>query len=161
MHVRGKPVVLYLLFVGIPLLGLIVVLQLGRLVRPTPSVDGKWRVDAQGQLATALMCRDSIPGNEQWLFDVTQSGQHVTLRLENARDVVLRGNLERGVVEASARQKDGSPAIRLNAQIEPPRAPQTLVGKLGIADCPAPDGDRAVEVDFRATRDQSPPEKKK
>jgi hypothetical protein len=142
----------YLLLVGVPLLGVIAVLHLGRAITPTMSVGGRWRIDAQGQLAPALACATDSPGNEPVPMDISQSGRELSFVLGERPGLALRGKIARSAVVASSRG-GSTPSAHLRAEIDRRVKPATMVGTVDLGDCP--DGGTAGAIPFRATREAS------
>jgi hypothetical protein len=130
------------------------VLHAGRKLTAPPSLVGRWDVDAQGQLGSALACRPSNPSGERWALDVTQSGPRLTMVIANHVELPLRGSVESNVVHASGRHS-GAPTLQLNADLTPGAPVETMTGAVKT-DCPSA-ADRHVEIRFRATRVKQAP----
>jgi hypothetical protein len=149
---------LYLFFVGLPLLGLIGVLQLGRGVRATPSIGGKWSVDGRGPLTAAIECRsdDASPGARdprRWGLDIAQSGPRLTMVLEDGDKAQLRGRLDGAHVVGTTHGK-GAPRIEVNAEVNRTARPEELAGTVRFAECAEPATGQTIELPFRAVRER-------
>ncbi|HXV86343.1 MAG TPA: hypothetical protein VD793_06575 [Gemmatimonadales bacterium] len=87
----------YLLLVGLPLGGLVLILRIGeRLVAPE-AVHGAYAVVSPAQPSPCWS--DLLSGNDSSLT-ITQSGSHLVITLGTVRPVVLQGRLTAGVVDA-------------------------------------------------------------
>jgi hypothetical protein len=149
-----KESVVYLLFVGIPLLGLLFVLQLGRRITPTISVGGHWTIDPQGQLAAALPCSGPAAPVQGLPIEIQQSGRHLSMVVGNGDAPPLRGRIASSGLVATA--PSGGRVIRLSAEIDRSTKPETMVGALVLGECPSGGGaDPPPQVPFRAHRDTS------
>lgn len=157
---QKKFALLYLLLIGLPLLGAILVLRLGKSIDAPHSVKGRWSLETQGRIASALECRAPTGDKEKCTLDVTQSGSQLRLSLQGARDIqplAFKGALEGTDVEARAKSRAASgrrPAaetVQLRADLET-ATPEKLEGQLEIGGCPEP-----VRVQFRATREAKAP----
>jgi hypothetical protein len=79
----------YVLFVGLPLTGLLGVLRLGQSIRAPQAVHGRYEVTG---LESADACQSFLLGGDSSLT-LTQSGRQVTATLSPAGAVTLRGDL--------------------------------------------------------------------
>ncbi len=147
----------YLLFVGIPLAGLLGVLRLGQGIRAPQAVHGHYAVS---HLESAGACQAYLLSGDSSLT-MTQSGRQVTATLGRAGAVTLRGSVDgstltlAGVVPAALPHQAECPVgdtVRLVGQAR--RAPDHghLDGSLAFlrcTDCPT--------ATFHAVRQLHPP----
>jgi hypothetical protein len=142
MSPQVKHSILYVLFVGIPLLGLLAVLHAGRGLVPPTSVGGRWRVDAGLLPATPSTC---APGESSGptILEITQSGPHLGVELREPGGIALRGKVVGHRVTARAA------ALDLVAEVDRLSKPETLIGTVDLARC-------TRQLPFRAVRETSP-----
>lgn len=148
-----KSVLLYVALVGIPLLGVLGILQAGRALVPPPAFAGTWRVTASPDSDAEGGC---VPPTS---FRVEQSGRRarvlteqgaVTADIEGLR-FRTRAPLAGGGacagwrVEAEGRGRTGT------AVVEGAVVPAALAGRLVPAGC------ACAPVAFQATREAPPP----
>ena len=81
----------YLLFVGVPLAGLLGVLQLGRGVEAPRAVHGRWAVEPMA--ASGRVCTHYLLSEGDSALTISQSGQQLTAALGPQGEVALRGTL--------------------------------------------------------------------
>ena len=81
-----KSVVIYLILVGIPIAGVVGVLQAGRHITPPPYVGGTWAVT----IVPDSTCHPSTPGDSMTVV-VMQSGSHLVVTSDNPMLPKLRG----------------------------------------------------------------------
>ena len=143
----------YLLFVGIPLAGLLGVLRLGQGIRAPQAVHGHYAVT---HLESAGACQAYLLSGDSSLT-MTQSGRQVTATLGRAGGVILRGSVDgstltlAGVVPAALPRQAACPVgdtVRLVGQAR--RGPDHghLDGTLTFLRCPdcATTGFQAVRL---------------
>jgi hypothetical protein len=147
----------YLLFVGLPLTGLLGVLRLGQGIRAPQAVHGSYAVT---RLESPDPCQAWLLGGDSSLT-MTQSGQQVTATLSPTAAVVLRGTVSgstltlAGVVPPGAvPARAGCPAgdtVRITGLAR--RAPNhgRLDGTLGFSHCGG-----CPPVEFTAVRQPHP-----
>lgn len=135
-----RHLVAYLLFVGIPLAGLLGVLRLGQGIRAPQAVHGRYVVT---HLESPGTCQAYLLSGDSSLM-MTQSGRQVTATLGRAAAVTLRGSVDgttltlAGVVPPALPRQAGCPAgdtVRLVGQAR--RAPDHghLDGTLAFLRC--------------------------
>lgn len=81
----------YLLFVGIPLAGLLGVLRAGQGTKAPRAVHGAWAV--QPMAASGRVCTRYLLMDGDSTLTITQSGRHLSATLGPERDVTLEGRL--------------------------------------------------------------------
>jgi hypothetical protein len=126
---------LYLVFVGVPLAAVLLILHVGRDVKPNMSIAGHWRADVETSIAAARACRPGW-GKDHAVLEITQDGAHVEL---DFTDVGLRleGVFAGGGLDAAGAY-DGT-KIHFTGHIGGSAKQLTIAGKLQFA-CPYPLG---------------------
>lgn len=135
-----KSVVIYLILVGIPIAGVIGVLQAGRDITPPPYVGGTWAVT----FVPDTTCHTVAPGDSVTMV-VMQSGSHVVVTSANPMLPRLRG-LANGQY---FRVASGSDSVHMHGAIK--RGEDRMRGFLAGFPCAA-----AQRTIFRGTRVAAP-----
>lgn len=104
-----KTALLYALLVGLPVLGLLGVLQVGRLVEAPPAVGGWWAYTSAPAGVSACVPAEGV-------FEIVQSGTYAVVAMPGRPDVQAR--LRRGVLQTapSADTGCGGP-LRVEARV--------------------------------------------
>jgi len=145
-------IMLYLAFVGVPGLLLVGVLHAGRDIQPPQSVGGRWKLAADGELASALGCAPAQE-DDPVVLRVGQSGRNLRLELRDGKTVALQGQINGNQLKAEAKPKhEKTPAVRINAQLDRENKPHALSGTVEVAGC-AGEGGPTGTVPFHATRE--------
>jgi len=137
-----KSVLLYLLLVGLPLLGIVGVLHFGERLKPPAFVGGTWSIQVSREAADLGSCGDLTTRLAGATLTVSQSGSSLTLTLGNEPKIVLTGEInDLSVVAESLHQSadeapvaDDSDAVQLQAQVGPRGR---LQGVIKLAHCAA------------------------
>lgn len=150
-----KHLIYYLLFVGIPLGGLLAVLRAGQVVKAPMAVHGAYAV--QPMPRTGMACMAYLLGTGDSTVVVVQSGRQVTVRLGPAADVSLNGTLTgesfwaRGVIEPGATPRyvacPVGDTLRLTGRVSrtgPSKRLEASLSSLACAEC--------APVEFTAAR---------
>jgi hypothetical protein len=142
---RVKHVVLYLMFVGLPLLVLVWVLHAGRGLEAPASIAGRWRLDSARDVAAGVSCGPAAGGKQgdnpgEVVLQISQSGRHVTL---NLGALSLGGKMEGNHIAARTR------SAHLEADVDRGSTPPSLTGTVEVATCGA-------HVPIHATRETGP-----
>ena len=148
-----KSIILYLLFVGIPVLMVIGVLQLGSSLKPPISVGGVWNVEVPAQ--TANLCGITAFHSDQPALTISQSGSNLQLTFNDEAKTSLSGVLEDTNVTAgdrshatiTARVSNSQEPTLLRANVDRTSMPNRLRAELSAAGCPS-----GAVVSFNATR---------
>ena len=151
-----KPVLLYLVLVGIPILGILGLLQVGQTLSAPISVAGTW--NAQLSLPSQL---DSAAGDPlihpgPTLLNISQSGPDLLIAFDDDQKTTLVGHVRDMTIDASF-FRDGRAAtnstssatrtIDFHARVDRQTEPDRLVGVLIFEDGPS-----RTEVPLTATR---------
>ena len=145
----------YLLFVGIPLAGLLGVLRVGQRIPAPRAVHGAWAV--QPMAASGRVCTRYLLSDADSTLTITQSGRQLTGALGPGAEVGLKGSLTgdeislEGVIEPGTTPRhvactEGD-TLRLTGRVSATREHRQLEARLwtsACADCGA--------VEFRAAR---------
>lgn len=134
---KTKLVAAYLLLVGVPVLGLLGILQAGRAIRAPLSIGGEWTLEFDH----AGRCATWPAGLRQPALNISQSGTGALITLNDGHSTVLEATVNGATLSAK------SPAATITASIagEPPA--RTLEGRMSFDGC--------GPVAFRAVRQAS------
>ncbi|HKG97794.1 MAG TPA: hypothetical protein VKA97_08265 [Pyrinomonadaceae bacterium] len=132
---------IYLLMVGTPLLGVLVVLHFGQRIPPTPSVAGAWTMQADFASLSSSPCAELVRRIEQPALLITQSGMYLQLRLNNREQTTIDGQLRGTTLSAGVAPSEfgvaewpcGKNAVNLTAELN--KETRELNGQLRIAGC--------------------------
>lgn len=149
-----KSVLLYLALVGLPMLGVLGVLRLGRHLEAPPDVGGVWRAEIAPAVQLVPPCVELTP--EATAFDVVQSGRHAGVTLNDPARTRLEADLQ-GIrlwaraaqlpVLGTARAACPDAPLELAAILVAEGRDAELVGQLWAGGCAA-----CAPVSFRAER---------
>lgn len=147
-----KSVLLYLLLVGLPLLGIVGVLHVGEQLKPPAFLGGTWSIQVSREAADLASCGDLPTRFDRATLTVSQSGSSLILTLGGEPKIVLAGEIhDLFVVAGSLRQPidgataaDDSDAVHLQAQVDPQ---DRLHGVIKLTRCAA-----MRDLPFTATR---------
>ncbi len=154
-HRSRNFVVAYILLVGLPLLGLAGVLRSGRSLTAPISVDGVWKIEADGGRLATLACDQSLSFSSSSVV-ISQSGKSLVLTFNDSSKTVSSGVLEGKNLKASvvlgrdSSSKSGcgdDQALTLTARVDPSREPRSMTGLLSVKACTS-----CVPVEFHAVR---------
>jgi hypothetical protein len=108
-------VIAYVLFVVLPLLGLVGVLKAGRKLAAPISVDGVWNVQAEQNASQSLPCKDqdALAALLDQSFVISQSGSNFTMAVPSTGkpSLTASGTIDGNTLRASLR-----PALQSAAQ---------------------------------------------
>jgi hypothetical protein len=142
MRIHTKAILLYIAFVGTPLLGLACVLYAGRGLSSPESVSGKWNFDSSEIHAGDGKCEGSPSHPES--MEITQTGPRLSAGLGGA-EPQLNGYVKRGVAYLHA-LKDGAPLQSIQADVDPGPGHGMMAGTFRFASCNA-------DIPFHARRE--------
>ena len=151
-----RPVLLYLVLVGIPVLGILGLLQVGQTLSPPISLAGTW--NAQLSLPSQL---DSAAGDPLMdpgpiLLNISQSGPDLFLAFDDDQETTLVGNVKDRTIDASVFRDPRGPTttpssatiiIHFHGTVDRQTGPDRLVGVLIFEDGPS-----RTEVSLSAIR---------
>jgi hypothetical protein len=149
-----KALLLYFALVGLPLLGVVGVLRLGKSSIAPPSISGEWQLDGELRSNDETPCASTLGGFRRASMTISQSGKFLEVTLPNENRDLLRGSLTGNEFRAEARPAlfgdDVFQLLRLSGRIEDEGDGLSLHGVLSMprrVDC--------VPVPFRAFRSQN------
>jgi hypothetical protein len=148
-----KLLVTYLLLVGLPVIGVLGVLEVGRSLTPSLSVSGHWKVEIGRRAGANSSCADFFDESGPLTLSISQSGPNLSLLFESTRKLKLDGEIESTSLKAT---RTGSPdddaeLVQLKATFDPKTNPERLIGALSFNRCPTTSG-----ISFIATRQSKP-----
>lgn len=155
-----KLLITYMALVGLPVLGVLGVLHVGRGLTSPVSVSGSWNVEVGPQPRGYCSCEDLLRQSQPLVLTISQSGPHLFLSFNNNKNIQLEGAIESTSVNASSLHlsartvpDDGNrpDAMRLYATFDRQAEAGRLIGALTFNKCPA-----ATEMTFIATRQIKP-----
>lgn len=144
-----KTVLLYLVLVGVPVVGIYGIVCLGQNLKPPMSVSGEWAVVLTPRTADGLLCKGF--SSESLILKITQTGPHLALTLNDPSATRLSGEVNLETLTAkSVEQIEPTPGvtspIQLHANIHRQPGLDRLSGTFTSGNCP--------ELSFTATRRQ-------
>jgi len=152
-----RSVFLYVVLVGLPILGVVAVLRVGERLTPPRSVGGDWTVEAPDLSAGISDCRPSWWNAGPLVMVIAQSGPDLVVTFPATPDWTLSGTIRGDTLTAATRGSSrqasaigpGNSAdlqLTLDSQAEPDR----LTGILRLAGCEA-------ALQFASRRAAAPP----
>jgi hypothetical protein len=143
-----RSLLFYIFLVGLPLLAILEVLEIGNDLKPPIFLGGTWTIERTSNASAASPCGDFlIPGRA--LLTVSQLGPHLLLTFSGESKATLAGEIDGASVTAKIVDRAGydEAAIELRARRDRHDGSARLVGTLTFNDCPS-----RTEVSFVATR---------
>jgi hypothetical protein len=150
-----KAILLYMILVGVPVLGILGLLRVGQRVSAPISLVGKWSAQLTPPNPQDLAGDDSLlrPGSTS--LRISQSGSHLLLSFGDGQNTTFVGNIQDMTINAGLVRKgdtgpdrsDRTTAAKLNARVDRQTDPDRLVG-IVIFDY----GSISTEVLLTATR---------
>jgi hypothetical protein len=138
-----KVILLYALLVGLPIIGVAGVLQLGQNLKPPVSAGGSWEVQVDSQFSHTPSCKYHQRGVDRLALNISQSGRRLVATFrDSAGDLPaeLDGEIDGRKVTADAiGLATGDPGWRfatgLTASVERQPDGDRLVGVLTLECC--------------------------
>ncbi len=140
MKIGLKTIFQYLLFVGLPLLGVLGALGIGRNLGAPAAVHGTWALAIP--LQPALECQVFAGWNGETQMAISQSGPNLIIVFSDKPLPGLTGSLT-GLSISAATGSGAAPQLQLTAEVERQGDPDRLLGSLQASGCDQP-------LDFRA-----------
>jgi hypothetical protein len=103
-----RVVLLYLALVGLPVLGILGVLQVGRTLSAPISLAGTWNAQLSPDSESIAADPGLLP--RPMVLTITQSGSDVTLVFDDNQRTTLAGKIQGATVNAAALRPDGAAA---------------------------------------------------
>ncbi len=92
----------YAVLVGLPFIGVLLVMHFGAQLTPPPSIQGKWMLNADLRANDGTACAEQLAGFEEQAMRINQSGAFLEVRLPNRRGDTLAGKLSGASFHAEA-----------------------------------------------------------
>jgi hypothetical protein len=153
-----RSILLYLLLVGMPVLGLLALLHIGQGLTPPISVAGTWTVQTTPQLVDAPSCSDPFGRSGHPRLTITQSGSRLLLMLNDDKESALTGEINGPNINAEVVSRPPAAAVNLSlrdapeilfrASVDRRALVERLVGELSFINRPF-----CARIPFTATRD--------
>jgi len=125
----------YLLLVGVPVLGLLGILEAGRGIPAPLSIGGDWTLEFD----PAAQCATGPSGLRQPALNISQSGTGALITVNDGHTTMLEATISGATLTAK------SPAATIAASIAGKSGARTLEGKMNFDGC-GPVAFRAVHV---------------
>lgn len=132
-----KAVLLYVVLVGIPVLVVLGILQLGRGLTAPIAVSGTWSIDKSSLGTNASPCGALPISSDKPALTITQSGPHLQLRFNDRDSTTLTGELHEQTISTINTGNQSQPAIRLEASVDRQTEPDSMQGVLNFTPCPS------------------------
>ena len=131
----------YLVMVGVPVIGILIVLELGRSLTAAPAIAGRWQIEPGAPLSGLAACLAGGTPAADPVLTISQSGQYLAGRLGGAdagRGTALEGTLHARMLSlTAAAPARGCPGpLVLRATIVDDGAARRLHGTLHVRACP-------------------------
>lgn len=141
----------YLVFVGLPCLGLFAILRIGEQIEPPRAVHGRYAVtyDSSGTGS----CLTALADSSAATFSVSQSGPHLEIALGSLEFVgaIVGDSIRAAAVVSNANRREppcnSSPTVQLVATLTRADADVRLPGEITFAGC-----ESCAPLPFRAVR---------
>jgi hypothetical protein len=152
-----KSIFLYLVLVGLPVLGTVGLLQMGQSLAAPVSVAGTWSAQLTLPSSSDSADRDPLLRSDPTIFTILQSGPSVFLTFDDAQRTKLAGSVDQVTISATFLSREdqgnrngaerGSTYISFRAAANRQTEPDRLIGILVFGD-----GSKRAEVPFIAMR---------
>ena len=127
-----KVILQYFMMIGLSVLGILGILQLGKGLEAPASVGGVWSIQ-WGNLASAMSACPSIAfGGESPGITISQSGKELLITFRDANHTTFLGRLQGLTIEARAKH---NPDMYLQATVDRQAEPDDLEGTLASSQC--------------------------
>ena len=132
MKISVKTISHYLLFVGLPLLGVLSALWVGSSLTAPASVGGIWALDIPEQ--PALSCQAFAGWGSELQMAISQSGTDLLIVFNHPAHTALTGSLSGLSITAEATDASNS-LLQLSAEVDRQSDPHQLSGSLQAEGC--------------------------
>jgi hypothetical protein len=127
-----KVIFQYFMMIGISILGILGILQLGKSLEAPPSVGGVWSVQ-WADLAPAISACPSVAfGEKSPKLTISQSGEELLITFPDANRTTFSGRLQGFLIDARAKH---DPGLLLQATVDRQADPDQLQGTLTSSQC--------------------------
>jgi hypothetical protein len=134
-----RSVLLYISLVGLPIVGMVGALHLGRGLTAPASVAGVWRVELSGQAGGVQRCNDA-PSPEPLTLQIIQTGRRIAISVGDEKKVAAVGELREATLTAAG------DSLQVKASLHREGDRTRLQGFISLRVCGKP-----VEIEFHAT----------
>jgi hypothetical protein len=134
-----KTVMQYLILVGLPIIGVFGLLQIGQRLTPPVSVGGNWLIEVTPEAGGNATCGQFLTQSGRPRLTISQSGPRLVLTFNDAAKTALPGRIDDLTLTAAT--PDISVMTSVDRQVEPNR----LQGEIAFSNC-------AESVPFQAVR---------
>jgi hypothetical protein len=137
-------IIAYVVLVGLPMLGLMAVLNTGQRLRAPNSVDGVWKVETDISRLSSLPCLTSVSLLRNTSVVISQSGKSLVLSLDHGSKATASGFIEGNTLTASVlppveyASETGCGSDRLltvSATLKGSARPRSLIGAFAVEGC--------------------------
>src|SRR5262245_27361548 len=133
-----RSVLLYISMVGLPILGMVGALHLGRGLTAPASVAGIWRVELGGPAGGAQRCNEA-PASEPLALQIIQSGRRIAISVGDEKKVAAVGELREATLTAAG------DSLEVKASLHREGDRTRLQGFISLRVCGKP-----TEIEFHA-----------
>jgi hypothetical protein len=133
-----RTVATYVFLVGLPVLGVLLILRLGQNLTPPVSVGGSWQIEPATQITGEAGCSTVWESLEQLTLTISQSGPNFVLTVDTNPPVSLAGVITDTFLTATADQTGdqfSAPVTHLEATLDRQVEPDRLSGSLSVSGC--------------------------
>lgn len=136
-----RPILLYVSLVGLPVLGILGLLQVGQTLSAPISLAGKWNAQLIPRNPQDLAGNNSLLRPGPTTLNITQSGPNLLLSFEDDPKATFVGNIRDMTINAGMVRQDakatytsnGTTSIFLRARVDRHTSPERLLGVLTFA----------------------------
>ncbi len=127
----------YLILVGVPILGVIILLHLGQGLQAPASIGGLWVAPELSGSLQGLTCGRELNLGDYPFLTISQSGPHLRIILGDSDLTAMSGTLDGLALTADeSAPADDALALRLEATVDREAEPDVLSGRLLVENCP-------------------------
>ena len=141
-----KAVIGYMIMVGLPIIGIFALLQIGEQLTAPISVGGNWQLEAESATYEQTSCWQLLTWPPQPGLNISQSGLYLQITLNDADLATLSGELTDTTITASTSNKttintrnkeadDAPEEYYLQMIVDPQSEPERLTGTLSGNTC--------------------------
>jgi hypothetical protein len=142
-----KAVLQYILFVGIPVFGVLGVLRIGSNLQAPVSVGGAWMITLDSQASSTVSCLFPSFETGQLGLIILQSGPSLTIQFSDGDQITLEGEIQGTTILAATPDSSSYPVdLSLTAEVDRSVEPDQMQGMIDRAGCPAPLPFQAVRM---------------
>jgi hypothetical protein len=127
-----KVILQYFMMIGISILGILGILQLGKSLEAPASVGGVWSVQWPDLAQATAACPSIAFGAESPELTISQSGRELLITFQDSNRTAFSGRLQGLTIDAGAKQ---DPDLHFEATIDRQAEPDRLQGRLASSQC--------------------------